>query len=343
MNFERWVSLGISHHNAPIAMRERLAVTPAAWRERAPGLRELIGPDGGLLVLSTCNRVEWIADVENSARLPAVVHHLTSVRNPLLWKREGWDVLRHLARVAAGLDSMLVGETEIASQVKKAYAQSIEWGLVSAGLHALVQQSLRIAKHARFETKLDQGRVSLFSIAASLIRELTATNSLRAVLLLGSGEAAERMVKELMRVGAKRILRCRRDNLNPHLLAQRASLESSDLRLSQEERVIWHDSWSTCLSEVEAFVACSGSGLLPWSDPLRDVLDTRQTPLVVVDLGVPRNIPHEMERHKNVFIYNVDDLAGRALRHYEMRRAAAEHAETIVSKEISRLSGKVKS
>lgn len=322
---ERWVSLGISHHNAPVEMRERLAVTPDAWNARAGSLRDLIGPDGGLIVLCTCNRAEWIADLDDQARLFAVVRHLTQAKSPLLWKREGWDVLRHLARVATGLDSMLVGETEIAAQVKKAYAQSIEWKLTSPGLHTLVQQALRISKRARTCSQIDRGRVSLFSLAARLVRDFVESERLGPVIVVGSGSAAESVCRELRRIGSCEII---------HRTRHTSNTNQNDLALSNSRLPT---KWYCDISRATALITCSGSGQLHCDSQLWSELQKRSTPLLAVDLGVPRNLSHEFVQHENVCLYNIDDLSGRARKHLEDRLSAASLAEALVNQEIQRL------
>jgi glutamyl-tRNA reductase len=334
MKSGEWISLGISHHTAPLELRERFAITPSKLHSLQHHLPALLGPDEGLLILSTCNRVEWFASLSEQAGMWRIIRSIYQQANipppGLLWKREGWDVLRHLARIVAGLDSLLVGESEIAGQVRSAYKLSRQWGIARGGINRLVQQAISLGRRARAESGLDRGRVSLMSLAAQICREMSNWQSGGQALVLGSGEAGRRVIIELLREQAKKIYWTSQHACGGHFspdLAKKISIKKTE-------------SISQLLKSVDCLVACSAAQVLDWSTSLQSSLDLREIPLVVVDLGVPRNTPREMERHPKVLLFNVDGLSGRAALHRESRYKAASIAEHIIASAVAEMERK---
>ena len=334
MNCKEWISLGISHHNAPIELRERYALTPSMLLSLRHLLPDLLGPDEGLIILSTCNRVEWFASLQRKSRIWSVIrscYRQAEIPPPgLLWKREGWDVLRHLARIVAGLDSMLVGESEIAGQVRAAYQQSRQWGIARGSVNRLAQLATRIGRRARCESNLDRGRLSLMSLAAQICAEASARQLGGVAAVLGSGEAGRRVIIELFRNHFSKI----------HWLSYHAN--TAIFSPSLAEKILTHSPDEICryLCQIDCLVTCSADTILRWSVEFQKQLEKRPAPLVIVDLGVPRNTPRELHCHPKALLYNVDGLSGRAALHWQKRHQAAVFAEEIIAVEIGELERK---
>jgi len=328
MNFERWINLGISHHTAPIELRERYALNTTHLHQLRNYLPSLLGPREGLLILSTCNRLEWFASLEDKTKLWKLINLLYQHTNTpppnLLWKREGWDVLRHLARVFAGLDSMLVGETEIAGQVRAAYELQKSWGIARGDLDLLVQEAFSIGRRARAKSGIDRGRVSLMSLAAQICKETTQWDLGGKAVVLGGGEAARRVILELYREDVRKIF----------WLSRHANRDSVSSEISEKITTESLGLLPQLIQEIDCLVTCSSTEHVMWDDKLQECLDHRNNPLVVVDLAVPRNTPREMEHHPKVLLFNIDSLSNRAKMHLQKRYKAAAYAEDIVAQAV---------
>ncbi len=325
------VVVGLSHKNAPIAVREQLALQQA---EIGEFLRKLVASDavGEALIVSTCNRVELVAAGKGPAaelgdvvraceralaeRAPGAVRHL--------YRHQGSDAVRHLFRVASSLDSLVLGEPQILGQVKGAYEFAREAGTVGSVLHRTLSRAIRTAKRVRSETAIGSGQVSVPSVAVDLARQIFGDLSGHQALLVGSGEMAETVARLLAAEGA-RILVVGRSRDKVDELAASVGGEGrlwSDLRASLVEAdvVISSTSAPHFVVEYEAVASARKS--------------RRGRNQFYIDLAVPRDVdPAVGEKLDGVYLYNVDDFSRHVERTLSTRSREAEAAERIIDVE----------
>lgn len=324
-----FVVVGLSHHTAPIEVREQMALE----REQIQTLLEqLVGrPEiAEAFVLSTCNRVEIkvcaapdvdLKDVDRAVRGLLAVHagHLT----PHLYTHFGPDALKHLFRVASSLDSLVVGEPQILGQLKQALDLAQEVGTVGPGLRRATTHAIRAAKRVRTETALGVGQVSVPSVAVDLTRRIFGDLKGRKAALLGLGEMGQLVAKQLAGEGAS-------------LVALGRSLERVTPiaeALGAKPRTI--EQLEATLIEVDVLVAMTSSTTVVVD---RDMVSRlrklrRGRPLFLVDLSVPRNIDPRVNELEDTFLYNVDDLSEIVNDTKSNRKGEAERAEQIVLEE----------
>lgn len=325
--------LGLNHRTAPVELRERLAFQ----EERLPDALGAVRRDLGLsecVILSTCNRVELytvLPEVNGSeGKLRQFLARFHSVEPGLLDSSAYWhlqpDSVRHLFRVAAGLDSMVVGESEILGQVREAYARAVSAGAVSGTLHRLFQTAIRTGKQARSQTRIGQGAVSVSSVAVELARRIFRNLGSKTILLLGAGQMGESTLTCLKGQGVRSIL-----------IANRSVEKAIPLAEQMGGRVIPFDRLDLSLWQAD-IVLCSTSAdryLLTREDVQGVMAARRQRPLFLIDISVPRNLDPRIGQLENVYLYDIDDLQGIASANLQMRLGEAEQCAEIVEKEIS--------
>jgi glutamyl-tRNA reductase len=325
------VVVGMSHRTAPIEVRERLALGPEALPEVLRGL-VADGPIGEALVISTCNRVEFLvaggdgprADLERLAeaatervlsRAPGLAGHL--------YRHVGADAVAHLFRVAASLDSLVVGEPQILGQLKDAYDLAREVGTAGPVLNRAVPRAIRAAKRVRSETTIGVGQVSVPSVAVDLARQIFGDLGGHTAALVGSGEMGEAVAKLVRQAGAKLVV-VGRNTARVSEIA--ASLDATPRSFAELDKTL-----------VEADVVItttSAPGFVIDAPTVRAQRKARKgRTLFFIDLAVPRDVDPEVNRLDGVFLYNVDDLSKVVAESLEGRRREAERAEEIVREE----------
>ena len=327
------VLVGLSHHTAPVAIRERYVVTESALS----GLNEKLvrGSDiDEAALISTCNRTEVLAVSRSPER--ALEHLLDFLRYELgdgsasvahVYELRDADAVAHLLRVAASLDSMVLGEAQILGQVKAAYRAGVQGRSVGPILNRLFQSAFRAAKRVRSETGLGASPVSLARIGVQLACELFESLAGKKVLLLGSGAMAESALRGLQEAGAESVAVLSRTPELALRLARRfagrsAGLDALDEELSAAAVVL-------CSLQVERPLL----GRAQLEGPMR----RRQgRPLLIVDLGVPRNVEPSVNTLEDVYLYDLDDLERVAERGRAQRGAALEAALAILASERDR-------
>jgi glutamyl-tRNA reductase len=327
---------GMSHKTAPVEVRERLAFNSEACADRLGSLVDGEVVREGLIV-STCNRVEVIADVDPARFEEGVerVHSfLTDSRSvslddigKRLYTHTNLEAVRHVFRVASSLDSMVVGEPQILGQVRKAYTQAIEAGTTGRVLHRLMHHAFHVAKRVRTETGIASSSVSISYTAVELGRKIFDSLEGRTVLLIGAGEMAELAARHLVKAGASRILLANRTEETAHRLAAEFNGE-----------VVAYDELSTHLAAADV-VICSTSAPQYVITPTmaRKALESRRNrPLFFIDISVPRNIDPAVGEIKNLFIFDVDDLEAVVASNLQEREREAARAEKIVEMEVGR-------
>lgn len=318
--------LGLSHHTAAVSLRERFAVPESETADVLVSLRQLAGLREAVL-LSTCNRVEiYGATDDTSAALAGVGDHLRgrAGENAPFYRLRDGEAVRHLFRVAAGLDSMVLGETEILGQVKDAYAAAFGAGHTAGRLNHLFQQTFRVAKLVRTETSLGRGAVSVGSAAARLASSVLGDLSACRALLLGAGEAGEGVARSLCTRGLKELLISNRT-------ASRAEALAGALGGQPVEFAHWRDHLAT--ADIVIASAATSERLLSAGE-LAPVLAVREgRPLFLLDLAVPRDFDPGIRHLPGVVLHDVDALEAIAREGESLRAAEVERAEALVEAE----------
>jgi glutamyl-tRNA reductase len=328
--------LGSTHRTAPLALRERLAIPPA----RLDTMYDLLRGPGGLglpecLVLNTCNRVELYGVASDSAAVPPLrarlLEHLgrfhlldpAELGQFVLWK-EHEAVVTHVFDVAAGLDSQMVGETEIFGQIKDSYSDAARRGAAGPVLNRVFQKSFQAAKWARTHTPIGRGAVSVGSVAAELAARIFGDPAQSHLLLLGAGEVGQSALQALRSRGAQSVT-----------IASRTLAHAQELAGPHEGAAVELARVPALLTSVDIVL-----GALTVEHPFltRAQLAAAATeragrPLFVIDLAVPRNIAPDAAGLDNVYLYNLDDLAAIANENLKSREAAVNACrETLADK-----------
>ncbi|MBX3184424.1 MAG: glutamyl-tRNA reductase [Polyangiaceae bacterium] len=320
------VVVGLSHRTAPIDVRERLAVSSEELPRLLRTLRE--APVlGEVMVISTCNRLEVVAAVASGADAEAALRAIQTHLNerapgvlPHLYAYPGAEGVRHLFRVAASLDSLVVGEPQILGQVKDAYEAAQQAGTIGGELGQVVPRALRAAKRIRTETAIGAGMVSVPSVAVDLAQQIFGELSKRTVALLGAGEMALAVAKLLRQSGAEMVVVGR----NPARVAELcAEVGGRGRSFGELEQV---------LTEADVVVSStSAPGYVVDLELVKRVRRPRRgRSLFFIDLAVPRDVDPQCELADNVFVYNIDDFSRIAQGSQEARRQEAALAEQIV-------------
>ena len=327
--------VGCNHRHSSLAARERLAFTQgqaldamAAWHATHP--------DTEAVLLSTCNRVEFYAaanhpnaplDSSVVARFLAGFHNvpLDELRDELV-ALEAEEVVRHVFRVAASLDSMVIGEAQILSQVKQAYELARQVDSTGPVMHCLFQAALRVARRIASETELHRHRVSIPSVAiADFASRIFERFDDKRVLVIGAGKMAQETLQYLTEAGARQIIVLNRDFERGRALAAQWN----------GRPVAW-DNLSHELIVADLVVSTTGADrpVVTLADYRQKVAHDRyQRPLFILDLAVPRDFEPAIGDELGVYLYGIDDLADACQRNRKARQSALPYAERIVEEE----------
>jgi len=294
---------GLSYKTTPVEVREKLAVQRS--RLQCCGCRlKLRGGLEEVVLLSTCNRVEiygvspWI-----HGRVQQLFQELTNTDidfTPHLYVKEGAEAAKHLFAVASGLDSLVIGETEITGQVKNAYQAAKDAGLVGKKMNRLFQTALSVVKKIRTHTGIGRGATSVGSVAVELAEKVFDTNLAdKTVMILGAGKMGEACVKHLAKRGAKTVL-----------VANRSAERAEKLAAEFGGRAVRIEDSAAAMTEADILVSSTGSPdiVLKREDVAKILPARRNRPLVLVDIAVPRDIDPAVAELANVFLYDIDDL-----------------------------------
>jgi glutamyl-tRNA reductase len=317
------VLVGISHHRAPVELRERAALDP----RRAGELASQLAGEGEAVCLSTCNRTElYLADdsVERAeAKAEAALLELEEKLGPALYRLHDEAAALHLFRVAAGLDSMVPGEGEILGQVRRAH----EVGAAGPILDRLFRHAVQAGKKARSETAIAENPASVSSAAAALAEQVFGDLRGRSILVIGAGKVGELAVRNLVTRGATIAFVANRTIDRAAELAQRFGgkaipLDQVDGELAQADVVLSSTSssrWMLTREQVE-----------------RALPQRRGRPLFLIDLAVPRDLDPTIHELDGCYLYNIDDLEAVVAETLAGRRREAERAAAIVGDEVER-------
>jgi glutamyl-tRNA reductase len=320
------IALGVNHQTAPVEVREKVAVGEAQIADTLQQLHQLEGVEEAALV-STCNRTEIYARIDED-RAAAVVDWLAGrsgltaeALSTYVYTHEGDAAVRHLFRVATGLDSLVLGEPQILGQVKDAWQQARGAGSLRTPLDRLFQQSFAVAKRVRTDTRIGAHPVSVAYAGVRLVRQVFAELDRATVLLIGAGDTIELAAKHLVNADAKRLLIANRTPEHAQALASRVG--GYALPLSEIER---H------LPEADVVISATAAREpVLHTGAVREALKARkQKPMFLLDLAVPRDIEPSVAELANAYLYTVDDLEQVISESKASRQAAAEQAEAII-------------
>ena len=323
------VVVGLSHRTAPVELRERLSVQ---FSDLPAELRTLCenGPFREALLVSTCNRVELYASTTAAPEAIRAAHTYLASRadqpiDTVLYDHAGPEAVRHAFRVAASLDSLVVGEPQILGQVKEAYEAATAAGTLGNLLGRCFTRAFAVAKRVRSETGIAEGTVSVSSIAVELARKIFGEMTGRRVLLLGAGEMGEAAAKSLAQTGAE--LRVVNRSF------EKAVKLAGDCGGEARE----YEQLPTELVKADVVItSTSTKRFVLTEDLMKDVVrGRRHRPLFLIDIAVPRDVDPRVGDLDGVFLYDVDDLQKVAEENLRSRRREAEAAERIVEVEVA--------
>ncbi len=323
--------VGLSHKTAPVEIREKLTF-PANRQEDA--LARLTASDAvsEAVIVSTCNRTEIYAVTADGHDGPGAIIDFAADYHDLdrhelvryLYISEGDAVVKHLFRVVASLDSMVLGEAQILGQVKEAYEHAFSAGATGRIFNKLFRQSFEVGKRVRTETEIGENAVSISYAAVELAKRVFDNLQGRCVMILGAGKMSELTAKNLVGAGVTRTLVANRTYERAVELAERFNGEAvpyGDLfeRMREADIVIS----STAATEY-----------VITKDKVSDVVHKRRDPLFLIDIALPRDIDPACGDISDVFLYNIDDLNGVVSANLEERMREAERAEVIIGEEM---------
>jgi glutamyl-tRNA reductase len=332
--------LGLSHKTAPVEVRERFALANGETERlmgqllRQPGIEEA-------LVLSTCNRVEFLvqADVDSDPT-EGIFSFLTAEGRteleqvkPFFYRYTDRDAVRHLFRVASSLDSMVLGEPQILGQVKEAYAAAKAVGAVRGQLDFLLNQAFRVARRVRNETGIGQMAVSVSYVAVELARKIFGDLKGRSILIVGAGKMSELAARHLQRAGAAHVY-----------VTNRTYDRAVEMAAKFDGEAVVFDRLLELLTQVDIVISSTGaSNFIITKNTAETVIAARKNrPIFLVDIAVPRDIDPEINTVDNMFVYDIDDLQQVAEANLRERQREAERAGQIIDEEVEKMMHRLK-
>jgi len=320
------IALGVNHQTAPVEVREKLAVGESQMAETLRQLQQIDGVAEAALI-STCNRTEIFAH-SDAGRVPAIVDWLArhnglsaDALSTYVFVHEGEAAVRHLFRVATGLDSLVLGEPQILGQVKTAWQQARSAGSLRTPLDRLFQKSFAVAKRVRTDTSIGAHPVSVAYAGVRLVRQVFAELDRATVLLIGAGDTIELAAKHLVNAQAKRLLIANRTLEHAQVLASKVGGYALPLsELAQH------------LPEADVIISATAAREpVLHARTVREALKVRrQRPMFLLDLAVPRDIEPAVADLPNAFLFSVDDLEQVISESKASRQVAAEQAQAII-------------
>ncbi|MDE3200751.1 MAG: glutamyl-tRNA reductase [Acidobacteriota bacterium] len=323
--------IGINHKTAPLEIRERVAIPGDELRDVTRALAAVPGVSECMIV-STCNRVELLATVEQpGTELENFLSNQFGLEPemlaPHLYQHYDREAVQHMFRVASSLDSMVVGEPQILGQVKDAFASARAAGTVSGELEHLLQSTFAAAKRVRSETHIGSNSVSVASVAVELARKIFGSLQGRTVFLVGAGKMSELAARHLVQQGAGAILVTNRTAARAHQLAEPFN-----------GRVIPFEQLHDIATDADIIITSTGA---PHPIFRREHGESylkrrRNRPMFFIDIAVPRDVDPAMNKLEGLFVYDIDDLQQVAASHMDERSRQAVDAESIIAQEVER-------
>ena len=322
------VVVGLSHHSSPVMVREKFAFSEPKIPAALQSIRET-GVADEAVILSTCNRVEVYAATtleprQAFAELQEFLVRIHDYRDPItdeLYKFAEPDSLEHLFKVASGLDSMVLGETEILGQLKKAYELALQHQHTGSRLNKAFQRAFNVAKHIRTETNIQRGSISVASVAVELAEKIFDSLNERQVMVIGAGETSEKAARALLSRGAHSVI-----------VSNRSHDRAVALAAELGGRAVQFEDWSREFVNIDIVISSTSAPhyILDRArlEPLMKLRKNR--PLLLIDIAVPRDIDPDVNFLDDVYLYNIDDLQNIAADYLRQRREEIARCEAII-------------
>lgn len=324
--------VGLSHKTAPVEIREKLTF-PAHRQEDALSLLTSTPAVAEAVIVSTCNRTEIYAVTASGTDGPGAIIDFMADYHGLdrhelvryLYISEGEAVVRHLFRVVASLDSMVLGEAQILGQVKEAYDHAFNNGGCQRVFNKLFRQSFEVGKRVRSETEIGENAVSISYAAVELAKKVFDTLEGRTILVLGAGKMSELTAKHLVSNGVKKVL-----------VANRTYERAVELADKFDGEAIAYDDLFTRMGEADILISSTAAThYVVTKDKVAAARKGRKgNPLFMIDIAVPRDIDPAVNDLTDVYLYDIDDLSGVVSTNLDERMHEAERAEVIIAEEM---------
>src|SRR6186713_3134017 len=326
--------VGVSHRTAPIELRERLDFS-ARGVDRALTALSGTGAHREATIVSTCNRVElYVACDDSNAARGAIQHFLSEFHGipreqlaPHIYSKTGQEAVSHLYRVAAGLDSLVMGEPQILGQVKDAFGVASQMGCTGPLLNKLFHSAFAAGKRVRSETALAEGAVSVSYAAVELARKIFGTLKGRTVLVIGAGEMGKLTAVHMQSQGIERLI-----------ITSRTAAHAEALASSIGGNSMPWDALGTSLVEADILITATGASapIISCAVIAQTMRARRQRPLFIIDIAVPRDVEGNAGDLEQVFLYNIDDLQAVVQENISKRGTEASDAEKIIGQEVAK-------
>ncbi len=323
-------TIGLNHQTAPIEIRERAAFSPDSMEDALQDLRQTARVREAA-ILSTCNRTEIYCGYESNE--PKSVMEWLKCQAGLqsrelsnvVYNFPDEQAVRHVFRVASGLDSMVVGESQILGQMKSAFQSAIRYGTTGKVLNRLFQHAFHVAKQVRTDTTIGENAVSVANMGVHLAKQLYSDLSEQRVLLIGAGDTTELVARYFKQNLVKHIIIANRSVARAEVIAQEIGSEA--IRLSEVPRR---------LPEADIVVSSTASTLpILGKGAIENALkERRRRPMFLLDLAVPRDIEPEVSQLQDAYLYTIDDLENLVKENRGLRQQAAEQAENIIDLQV---------
>jgi len=325
--------VGLSHKTAPVEVRERVSFSRSNLRESLPLLTQLDGVAEGMII-STCNRTEIYAAASDACHPHQELRQFLCARHnvppeqllPHLYSLEDAAAVRHLYCVAAGVDSLVVGESEVLGQLREAAAIAQQEGALRGPLQRLVAEAVRVGKRVRSETGVSRGALSVASVAVNLAKSIFADLANSAVLVLGAGETGELVVRHLLAEGVRSVI-----------VSNRTHERALELAAEFGGEALRFDDFPARLADADIVI---GSTAAPHAVLRRDAVaqamrHRRGKPLFLIDIAVPRDVEPEVGELDSVYLYDIDDLEAVVAQNVAERQREVARAEEIIEEETA--------
>ncbi|MFD0894050.1 glutamyl-tRNA reductase [Luteolibacter ambystomatis] len=328
------VCLGLNHRTAPVEVRERFAVGNTKLGEAAREIASIQGVAEGVVV-STCNRTEFYFAADEGGETLSRIEHTLVERHGLddtvrdhFYRKEKADAAEHLCRVVSGLDSMVLGETEIFGQVKQAYKAALEAGTTGGFLNRLFQKSFGVGKKVRTETSIQEGATSIGNVAVDLAEKIFGHLKDSEVMILGAGEMSRLTAQALVSRGARGIF-----------VTNRSYDRAVELAKETGGSAVRFDEWQKVLERVDVVISSTGAPhAIVHREEVEKVRRARKfRPLFFIDIAVPRDIDPAVGEIEEVYLYDIDTLEQLAEEARSRRQRQIEECERIIESELAKM------
>lgn len=324
------VCLGLNHETAPVEVREKFALSENKVPEEVRALTECRGVHESV-VLSTCNRTEYYAVVDSEAgHLDDWVcraREFTGDREGLFYHHDSMSAAQHLCRVASGMNSMVLGETEIFGQVKKAYAVALENKSTGGVLNKLFQRSFTVGKRVRNQTSIQEGATSVAGASVELAEQVFGQLKGSSVMVVGAGEMSRQTAQALQSRGATSVF-----------VTNRSFDKALDLAEAMGGEAIHFDDWEPTMEHIDVLISSTGAPHFVVKPQHVEAVRRKRKfrPLIMVDIAVPRDIDPAVGEIEEVYLYDIDTLQNMADRAREQRVKQLEACEDIINEELTK-------